>query len=246
MYQMTHGKGIASGYLSRVYEVHPIFPCLFSELQSPPDVTVNGNPAQCYVNTRLELSEANYRYVVFHKPQAGDRRYPPGSWGAARAQEFIELFFAGEEPLVDDSLVTVYAVDPLPDGTRYKATMALMDNWHAREDTFRWAASPATLLVTLPEAQTALLEVTLVRLHHTSGEKGTGRLSLTTDAGYATTVAVGEGETAAIPLPLPAGKHTVSLSLGAGNFRPSDSGSEDRRLLSFAIKEINMRTPSRD
>ena len=41
---------------------------------------------------------------------------------------------------------------------------------------------------------------------------------------------------------LPAGAATVKLELQAGNFKPSDYGSKDTRVLSFAVRAIDLRT----
>jgi hypothetical protein len=43
-----------------------------------------------------------------------------------------------------------------------------------------------------------------------------------------------------VPLIVPPGSHTLTLSLEAGNFRPSEYGQEDETLLSFAVRSINL------
>jgi hypothetical protein len=45
--QMTHGKGIAGGYISETYERHPIASCLYEADRAPADVRVNGVPSRC-------------------------------------------------------------------------------------------------------------------------------------------------------------------------------------------------------
>ena len=77
--QITHGKGIASGYVSRLYPIHPVFGQFITEnfneispLQE--DVTVDGQPSSRYANLRYDLAEDNYRYVVLHKPSAEQSR----------------------------------------------------------------------------------------------------------------------------------------------------------------------------
>jgi hypothetical protein len=111
VYQMTHRKGIASGYLSRGYERHPIFPCLFSTEPVQPDDSEKSDPANCFVNAQRSLAEHGYRYVVWHKPQTSYREYRPGSWGDQQARQLIETAFGQATPLVDDELVRAYAVE---------------------------------------------------------------------------------------------------------------------------------------
>jgi hypothetical protein len=111
LYQMTHRKGIASGYLSRVYGTHPLFPCLFSTKPVQPDGSENSDLANCYLNAQRSLAEHGYRYVVWHKPQSSYRDYRPGSWGEEQAKQLIETAFGQATPLVDDELVRVYAVE---------------------------------------------------------------------------------------------------------------------------------------
>ncbi len=81
--QITHGKGIAGGYVSRHYATHPVFGQFMSEnfrtispLQE--DLTVDGEPSSRYANLRYDLAENNYRYVVLHKPSADHPIYKPG------------------------------------------------------------------------------------------------------------------------------------------------------------------------
>lgn len=246
MYQMTHDKGLASGYVARAYKTHPLFPCViprFRPLQ--PDVLVNGEPTACYANTRFDLAHADYRYVVFHKPQPWYPQYVPGSWGEAAADVFIHRFFKEDTPVVDDELVTVYAVEPLPDPSDNTPTLALLDNWYAREESWRWAASPATLLVSVPQAQPVTLEIVLEMLYDPAPDpaKGTrGQLTIALGEELATTVTAVPGEPVRVPFDLSAGIHKITFSLAAGNFRPSDRGSEDRRQLSFAIRDIDLQT----
>lgn len=249
MYQMVHKKGIAMGYISRVYYLHPVFPCLLPDLETTPDIQVNDKPVQCYENTLYDLAHFNYRYVVRHKPQPWYEDYTPGSWGDQQAAEFIDLFFSEQEPVVDDELATVYAVPPVGDPARLTTSITLRHNWYRAdqgdESTLRWAKSPATFWIYSPRAQEAMLEITPTLIHAPGPDQFLGAhgvLDLSMDTGFNTAVDINVGETTTIPLQLPAGVHTVTLSLRAGNFQPAAYGSDDRRWLSFAIRSINLRT----
>ncbi|MBK8987155.1 MAG: hypothetical protein IPM39_13930 [Chloroflexi bacterium] len=111
MYQTTHGKGIASGYVARVYDPHPLFGHVISNkvfnFAMQDNVLLNHQPANRYTNMLYELASNNYRYVVFHKPQMAYRNYQPGAWGEQVALEFIAEVFGQQQPIVNDDLATV-------------------------------------------------------------------------------------------------------------------------------------------
>ena len=69
-----------------------------------------------------------------------------------------------------------------------------------------------------------------------------GNLRVALDGDYLTTLPIQVERTARLPLELPAGFHTLTLSLEAGNFRPSDRGGDDTRWLSFAVSSLNLVT----
>ncbi len=253
-YQMEHHKGIASGYLARTYTVHPLFPCVIPEFREPlPDILLNGEPADCAANVLHDLAYFNYRYVVYHKPvlketDEGD------AWGREQARQFLSRYFDGATPLVDDDLTTVYAVPPLTEAARgLQPTIGLLENWYRLEndddDSWRWAQSPATLFLSVPQAQTVTLALTpgpmfdpdprqdqVVGLH--------GQLGVALNGEPVDTLQVAADETATVTLDLPAGIHTVSLSLQAGNFSPADyeDMGDDRRQISFTLREIELIT----
>lgn len=242
-YQIVHRKGIASGYLARTYAVHPLFPCVIPEFRPPqPTVLVDGRPADCAANTLHDLAFFNYRYVVYHKdaPRLGP-------WGEAQAARFLDRYFGDQTPLVDDDLVTVYAVPPRPTAVAHLSpTIGLQDNWYSREDNGHWARSPATLFISMPRPHDATLELIPGAIYEpgreqVTGERGALRVEL--NGRPLTTVSVETGQTTTIPLDLPAGVHTLTLSLEAGNFRPSEYGaSDDTRLLSFTLRSLNLET----
>lgn len=245
MYQMTHGKGIHSGYISRTYQTHPDLPCVFPILRATrSDVQVNGKAARCYDNTLYDLSLLNYRYVVYHKGYDNLGKHLPASWNAPTRLRFEDAFFRDQEPLVDDELVTVYEI-PDPDTLDLRPTMGLGQNWYSQEPDLRWARSPALLFLSVPEAQSLQLEIDLFAVFKPyrnlfMGDEG--RMQLHLDGELVADVEVTTDELVVIPFDAPAGLHELSLTLEAGNFSPANYGERDTRVLSFAIRSINLVT----
>jgi hypothetical protein len=195
----------------------------------PPDIRVNGRPSNSTIE--YQLAQNNYRYVVWHKTFYAD--YP----GQQTALQFLRNVFGDREPLVNDHLVRVYEVDPDASAT----LMTLGRNWSDREEAWRWAASPATLLVTSPRSQEAVLEITPATMYDPAAENGMGNwalLDVDVEGVYQTQVEIIADETTRVPLWLPAGQQTITLSLDTGNFRAPDG-----RRLSFAIRSINLQVP---
>jgi hypothetical protein len=250
MYQMVHNKGIATGYISRSYNEHPVFPCLIPAKMETVDILLDGEPVSCDLNTLYELAENGYRYVVFHKPSPDYELYTPGSWGEQEARRFIDAFLADEEPLADDNLAAVYQV---PDITAIdmKNMIRLGANWYAMERSeethWRWARSPASVDITSDLSQEACLEITPTYIYDPDSETNfgdQGQLSIESDDGLRKTVDVKTGETLRLPITLQEGDNELALSLGDGNFQPGQFGSADTRWLSFAIHQINLQTGS--
>ena len=251
-YQMAHEKGIASGYLARTYTIHPLFPCVIPEIKLPhDDVLVDGEPADCTANFLHDLAFYNYRYVVHHKTNL-DGPASPSLWGRVQAGYLIDNTFGDQRPVVDDALVTVYAVPELSEAVGESSpTIGLTDNWYSAEgddNKRRWARSPATLFLSVPRAQVVTLELTTGLMFGPRPEldqvlASSGRLSVALNGEHVDTIRIVKDSTAVIPLELPAGVHSLTLSLEAGNFRPVDYGmGDDRRLLSFMMQSINLRT----
>jgi hypothetical protein len=242
--QMAHGKGIAAGYISRTYSAHPLFPCLVPELLRPtPELLLDGEPVRCYENALYDLAIHDYRYVVWHKPGAADG-YSPDPAGAEATSAFLLGLFDAEEPVVDDDWLLVYAVPP-PAATAASLTYGYQFNWHELEEdgARRWARSPATLFFSSPIAQATVLEIVPDNIYVPGYALDvSGNLRIELDGDYLTTLPIQIGQTARLPIELPAGFHTLTLSLEAGNFRPSNRGSDDTRWLSFAISSLNLVT----
>jgi hypothetical protein len=251
MYQMTHGKGIATGYQPRSYGEHPVFPCLIPDMVETSDILLDGDPAQCYQNTLFDLARSNYRFVVYHKPQSLYDEYTPGSWAERQASEFIDRFFGDQEPLEEDDYARVFEVPDL-DKIEIATMIRSGDNWYKiefdGEEHWRWARSPAKLDITSEYSQKACLEITPFHIHDPAspgifGDQGI--LTVTGDTGLNESIVIRPGKVTKIALDLEAGENIILLSLDAGNFQPGRFGGADTRWLSFAIQEINLQTGSR-
>lgn len=243
MYQMTHGKGIAVGYVDRPYDIHPLFGYFISDFAkaSPlqADILVNGVPTNRYTNVQFELVRNNYRYVVYHKPQEAYPLYKPGSWGELATEQFIEQVFGKQVPIVDDELVTVYQVDTVTETEKaITTTIALREsksqNWLEIVTGKRWALSPTTFYVASPNSQQACLEVTPgdIRDHDSDTSYDSGMLTLQTGAGSVSAYAT-PGRTTRLPLTLAPPSRIITLTLEG----------ENATRLDFAIESINLQTP---
>ena len=240
-FQMTHGKGIASGYLSRTYARHPFWASLAASCAplAPPDVWVNGRPpGDCRAVLR-GLARLGYRYVVWHKTFFG------GYDDQVAEAEFLRAAFDGQAPLVDDALVRVYQLSTFSGTADLTTTVVLTENWQPIEGEVRWATSPASVIIQSAKEQPALLEITLASVHDPSsktGESKRGTLLVWVGQDGPVSAEVVVGRTTIVPLLLPQGEQGVTLSLEAGNFRPADYGMPDTRTLSFAIRLLNLWT----
>lgn len=237
MFQMTHRKGIASGYISRTYGEHPVFAEMMTDDVSK--LLLDGRPA-VDLNFRAQLARNNYRYVVLHKTLFDVPGKPPGK-AIASSEALLATAFAHEAPIVDDALVRVYQVSP------YTPTVELHwgTGWRAPEKSWRWAASPATLVVDAPRAQAATLVITPAALHDPRAPEGLGSqgvLKLAVGAAPPVSVPIMVDQPARVPVTLGAGRQTITLALEAGNFRPSDYGQKDKSTLSFAVRAIDLQT----
>lgn len=246
VHQMTHGKGIAAGYVDRPYTVHPLFGHFVSDATSylpcRPEFTVDGAPAYRYANVRYELARHGYRYVVWHKPQAGYQGYSEGSWGQAAAEQFLREVFGNQDPVAEDDLVQVYAVGPLPDVADLTPTIAprqsTWQSWLEAETGKPWAVSPATYYLASPRPAPAYLEITALDIHDpvSGAYLESGTLTLAAGGGISATAALTVGQMASLPLPLSAGSEVITLTL-----RSLDGGPADDALLDFTIGTMNLR-----
>jgi hypothetical protein len=248
MYQMFHNKGVSMGYISRIYNKHPVFPCVYDLPAEEFELRVNDEPASCPFQPRYDLPLNNYRYIVIHKPQPEFFDYKPGTPGEAEAAEFVSQYLSDETPIIDDALTTVYAMPLTPDISALTTTLGFGNNWHGRETAngiaWHWAQSPAELIITSPIPQDVVLEIMIFTIYippeHDNNFQS--RLHIEMDNGFQTVVVIEAGKMTAIPLELTPGKHTLTLNLEAGNFQPTALGGDDPRFLSFAVRYVNLRT----
>lgn len=232
--QITHGKGIVAGYISRTYSRHPLFNEFFN-IRSP-TIYIDGEEAR-YKTFQQDLAAQNYRYVVLHKNLFGEGR---GEEGYQTAKEFTDRVFGSTAPYFEDEATTVYKVNPDPAGIQ----LHLGTNWRSAEDDWRWAASPATLLVNAPTAQEVVLEITPAHLHdpNTPNQLGEiGRLNIQV-GDFQTSVDVHIDLPTEVRIPLAGGEQTIAISLEAGNFAPEGADLSEIPALSFAVRSINLKT----
>jgi hypothetical protein len=237
--QITHGKGIATGYVSRFYAMHPLFAHFISEnfvtispLQE--DMTVDGEPSSRYDNLRYYLAKNNYRYVTLHKPSDQHPVYKPGSWGEKVALRLIHDVFGDERPLVDDGLSTVYAVGPAPDVTTLKPSIALLEPaTNQGYGKYRRASSPAQFLVHSPQALLTHLDVTLQEMQDSKQYAG---LTLESgDGNIVATAPIAPREAIRIPVALSPGSQVITITV-------SPAGDGETKKLGFTMARINMAT----
>lgn len=237
MYQMVHGKGIATGYISRQYAVHPLFGHFISDqitefpLQS--NVFVNGIPSSRYANLEYELAKYNYRYVVFHKPQEGYKEYHSGSWGETESLELLREVFGSRTPIVDDNLTTVYEVAPPCAVEDLTPAIAL-------RDAESWSASPATFYMASPMTDSAFLEVTLTSLQVAESGQLTdhGWIALQSADGAWSMSPVTIGVPVTMPLLLSAGSQIVTMTVTSGAWWEDGVAPT---ALNMAIGRVNLR-----
>jgi hypothetical protein len=122
------------------------------------------------------------------------------------------------------------------------------DGWHrAKGPAWRWAASPAELLIYSDSSRNVYLEMTPGALYDPEAQDGAGQqgtMLLQVDDRPQQQMEVHLNELCSVEVALQAGWNRLMLALEAGNFRPGDvqPGNGDERLLSFALTGINLRT----
>ena len=240
--QLVHHKGIAGGYLSRVYARHPVSPCLFAEDRAPHDVRVNGVPSRCEPAAIHQLATSGYRFVVWHQPSDTNLENLPGSWAAQDAQAFITAAFGNQAPIFEEPLARVWRIPPANEALPAVPVVELGSGWYPAEPAWRWAASPATLTITAPRNEDAELSLSMRLVHDRTESRGLGKngVVIVTAGRQSVSRAFRPGDIIRVPLSLSAGPQTISLALGAGNFRPTDIGESDPRLLAFAIEWLEV------
>ncbi|MBX2997416.1 MAG: hypothetical protein KF893_02810 [Caldilineaceae bacterium] len=222
-FQMTHKKGIAAGYLSRYYDVHPTLGYLISEnapmdtaLQT--DITIDGQPGNLFINLEYELARHLYRYVVLHNSQPAIPELSEDSAGIIAAQSLIKTVFGERSPIYEDDLVKVYAVEP-PEDQQLVPNFLMFD----RSDVSalapsgrRWIITPARFLVTSEAPQLAELVINPAILHKPEEDEYHQQALLTvTSAGSALQISlpIKIDEGIRVPVALVQGSQFITLTL---------------------------------
>ncbi len=204
---------------------------------------MNGHPANPNANAQIELNQAGYRYVVWHKVIPG---ISPSMRKNATPHEVIEAIFgARPAPIIEDELVEVYEIASSMGVGNMTNAIKLASNWRGSVSGGRWATSPATLEVDSPRPQNAVLQITPAYTYNPQSKNGIGTKGvLIIRVGHSAPISVGieADRTTAVPVQLAAGSQTITLSLLAGNFQPAKYGWPDPGTLSFGIHSINLQT----
>ena len=111
---------------------------------------------------------------------------------------------------------------------------------------WRWAESPAEVYICSPVTQRATLVSTPIALHEEGEPRGVGEqgtLLVTTNGRLDASFIARAKEPFAVEADLQAGWNVITMELEAGNFRPVDVDpvSGDRRSLSFALRDLDLR-----
>jgi hypothetical protein len=243
IHQMTHGKGIAAGYLGRYFVYHPLFPHVINNaIPASPlqrDALVDGEPASRYANVLYDLARNNYRYVVWHRPHVAYLGYTHDSWGEEAAAEFIETAFGDHPPIAQDEYATVYAVPPLAEAPPLTTTIAL---WESPEQSYldsitgsRWGISSAIFYVASPASELAYLEIMPGPIE--PGRPATATLIVESGGDISSSVPITVGHPFALPLILAEGEGTITLTVESLLVmeEPPDK-------IYFALESVNLRT----
>jgi hypothetical protein len=227
--QMSHNKGIFAGYISRSYSEHPILPEIVDhELPPASEIAYDGQQLDAGQTMQRRLAALGYRYVSWHKSiYVGAER---------RTQGLLIDLFGEQTPLRDDATLRVYALDP-----KASVYARFGSGWWPKEQNWRWAQSPASLILLSHTPRTVQLQFTPAALYDPQvagmlGSSGLLRLSLNEETSEEIVVKV--DMPVVIALDLPAGETRITLALDAGSFSPPD----DERVLSFALRDINIVT----
>ena len=243
--QITHGKGIAGGYVSRHYATHPVFAQFMSEnfrtispLQE--DLTVDGEASSRYANLRYDLAENNYRYVVLHKPSLDHPIYKPGAWGEKAAERLVQDVFGDQPPLVDDAMTRVYEVGSLPAVSSLEPSIAMLEPAALQDwPGVRKAQSPTGFLVHSPVPIVTTLSVTAAKIDDdTERAYDYGVLTVQSGDGRVQSVhPISSKEAMRIPIALSPGSQVITSTVVAseGDIAPG-------KPLTITIDQIDLST----
>lgn len=240
--QMTHGKGIASGYIDRAYKKHPLFGHFISdtihELLEQSRIQVNGHPSNRYANMMYLLTKLGYRYVVFHKPSPEYGEYRENSWGEQQAYQFIDTVFGNVQPFVNDDLTTVYNVPTVTAPSTLKPAMALVgvDNW---------PISPATFFVASPQLTVANFEIVVddIQVPNTKTYFQSGQLHLDSAMGFTAVVTTPIGTKAQLPVILEPDTQVITLTIQSDESRDDKYKHEPLTInIRYADLQVSQKT----
>jgi hypothetical protein len=243
--QITHGKGIATGYVSRHYATHPIFGQFISEnfrtispLQQ--DLTVDGEPSSRYANLRYDLAKNNYRYVVLHKPSEQNPVYKLGAWGEKAAERLVQDVFGDQAPIVDDAMTRVYEVGPAPAVSSLQPSIAMLEPAALQDwPGVRKAQSPTGFLVHSPAPIVTTLSVTAAKIDDdTARAYDYGILTVQSGDGKVKSVQpISSQETVRVPVALAPGSQVITTTVVA-----SEGDVTPGKPLTITIDQIDLST----
>ena len=247
IYQLTHNKGIVIGYVSRPYYQIPILGEYFnlSEINSSEDdaplsikgVYINGEPALKFLNFEQNLVINNYKYVIWHKTIF----YDSPNFNEINRQVKLLLYdvFHNREPFYDDETIEVYQVDQSLSTQLPKDSIHLGSNWYEDEGKWRWAFSPAKIIIESEKARTAILRIKFIQFINNGNNpelSNEGNMVLRDSNGILFSQEVNTTAIVDIPISLLPGKQEFELISLEGNV----SFEKGSRQLSFAIESIDL------
>jgi hypothetical protein len=242
--QMTHGKGIAGGYVSRAYERHPIAPCIYETQRAQADIRVNGSPSRCEPAAIYQLASHGYRYLVWHLPWDQTRDNSPGSFADRDAAAFATAAFGGRSADIGDEVIKAWRIPTGDQALPATPVLEVTSGWYPAEPQWRWARSPAQLQITSAIEQQATLVFAVALVHGLKTPVGLAQegVLIVTNGGETTSFVIKPDEVIRVPVTIRRGITDLTLALGAGNFSPADYGQDDRRTLSVAFESIDLVT----
>jgi len=246
MFQMTHRKPIAYGYLSHIYQENPesiVQRLAYGSLRLEgttlvePDLLLDGAPAAAFdASDQQQLAADGFRYVVWHKDLLA-RLQGPSPDDVTPA--FLAAAFPSTAPRYEDASLAAYRIgDPPAPGAapagptlRYGAGWSPPDGSGRRGDEAAaleltgMAGGPAVLRIQTPGGAPAPAPVS-------RGSSGT-TLTVTTPAG-STPFTVASGQLVEVPIRLAPGTQQVTIAL--------DEAARVGGATSFTIASIDLHT----
>ena len=236
MFQMTHRKPIAYGYLSHIYQENPepvVQHLAYGGLQlqgavlTEPDLRLDGVSVAAFdPGDQRQLAADGYGYVVWHKDLlARLQAKTPDDVTPA----FLAAVFPSTAPVYEDASLAAYLVgSPSPTGT---PTLHYGAGWSPPDGSGRRAGPSATLELGGMAGGPAVLRLQAPG----GGAPGTpvSTLTVTTPAGSAGATLLA-GQLTDVPLSLVAGDQDLTIAL--------DEAALAAGATSFTVAGIDLRT----